>query len=68
MITEHVFEKLIWRKRPGFQSLYVYNGAEEYKFSVMKNSREEKDGKIIFKLAEDNFVILDKGYEQTGLG
>ena len=65
MKTEHVFEKLIWWKRPGFQSLYVYNGAEEYKFSVMKNSREEREDKIIYKIADNNFIILDKGYEQT---
>lgn len=65
MITEHIYSRIKWKKNAGSTTLYLYNGNEEYKFSVMKNSREEKDGKIIFKLAEDNFFILDKEYEQA---
>ena len=65
MITEHKFEKLIWWDRPGYAELYVYEGAKEHTFRVNKFSRQEKDGKIIYKLADDNLIILDKDHEQN---
>lgn len=65
IITVHKFSNLKWRDRPGYAELYVYECGKEHTFRVNKISREEKDGQVIYKITDDNLIMLDKEHEQT---
>lgn len=61
IVAEHTFKELYWSLSDDGKTVHVYKIGGQLDFKV--HDREERDGKVYYKIANNNFIMLDKDLE-----